>query len=264
MARIRTIKPEFWRDESLSLVSAEAALLAIGLLNHADDDGYFNANPKLIEADVFPLRELSHTTTVLLQELHSIGYIELFRGTDGKKYGHIVNFAKHQVINKKNDSKIKGLIGLPEDYGSDTVELPVGKERNRERNKEQGIGKEQGNGGGAGTAVTVPEILEGFDEFWNAYDKKVEKPAAEKAWRRIKPDNQLLYQIITAVRSYVKATPEKAYRKNPSTWLNNQCWNDEVVYKNPLGINKQEALEERNRLAGEEWLRQEEIKNGTI
>ena len=129
MARIRTIKPEFWRDENLSNVSAEACLLAIGLLNHCDDEGYFNANPKLVESDVFPLRKLSVTTTVALRELSSIGYIRVFDGTDGKSYGHIVNFLKHQVINKKTPSKIKDLEKLQEDYGSDTVGLPTGKER---------------------------------------------------------------------------------------------------------------------------------------
>ena len=87
MARIRTIKPDFWRDEDLSLVSAEAALLAIGILNVADDEGYFKANPKLIEADVFPLRELYGSTTSLLKELSNIGYIKLFTATDGKKNG---------------------------------------------------------------------------------------------------------------------------------------------------------------------------------
>ena len=136
MARIRTIKPEFWRNEALSNISSEACLLAIGLLNHCDDEGYFNANPKLVESDVFPLRNLSSTTTVLLRELSDIGYINLFSGSDGKTYGHIVNFSKHQVINKKNSSKIKELCELPYDYGSDTVALQVGN------------GKEQGNGNG--------------------------------------------------------------------------------------------------------------------
>jgi len=137
MARIRTIKPEFWRNEALSSVSAEAALLAVGLLNHADDEGFFSANPKLVEADVFPLRELSSTTTVLLQELENIGYIALLDGRDGKKYGWIRKFGKHQVVNKKQPSKIKPLCELPEHYRSDTVELPPGMERNRERNRER-------------------------------------------------------------------------------------------------------------------------------
>ena len=129
MARIRTIKPEFWRDELLAGVSPEAALLAIGLLNHCDDEGYFNANPKLVESDVFPLRTLSITTTVLLRELSDIGYIEVFSGTDGKTYGKVANFEKHQVINKKTPSKIKDLCELPYDYGSPTEPLPTGKER---------------------------------------------------------------------------------------------------------------------------------------
>ena len=128
MARIRTIKPEFWRDEFLSKVSAEACLLAIGLLNHCDDEGYFNANPKLVDADVFPLRELSFPTTTLLQELSKIGYIQVFQGSDGKVYGQVTNFEKHQVINKKTPSKIKHLCKLPQDYGSDQVALPIGKE----------------------------------------------------------------------------------------------------------------------------------------
>ena len=52
MARIRTVKPDFWKDEELSAASPEAALLAIGLLNHSDDEGFFKANPKLIEAEI--------------------------------------------------------------------------------------------------------------------------------------------------------------------------------------------------------------------
>lgn len=129
MARIRTIKPEFWRDESLASISSEACLLAIGLLNHCDDEGFFNANPKLVESDIFPLRELSHTPTVLIQELSSIGYIRLYQGTDGKTYGLIVNFEKHQVINKKTSSKIKDLCDLQHSYDTTPVVLPTGKER---------------------------------------------------------------------------------------------------------------------------------------
>lgn len=140
MARIRTIKPEFWRDEDLSKISAEAALLAIGLLNHADDEGFFSANTKLIEADVFPLRELSGSVTGMVEELRSIGYIKVFSGSDGKRYGQVVNFEKHQVINKKSPSKIKDLCESDDDSGSPTVVLPTGKER---KGKEQGTGSEE-------------------------------------------------------------------------------------------------------------------------
>jgi len=138
MARIRTIKPEFWRDELLAGVTAEAALLAIGLLNHCDDEGYFNANPKLVESDVFPLRALTNSTPALLLELSRIGYIEVFSGSDGKTYGKVANFEKHQVINKKTPSKIKDLCDLRQDYHTPTVVLPTGKEgKGKEVEKER-------------------------------------------------------------------------------------------------------------------------------
>jgi hypothetical protein len=105
--RIRSIKPEFWRSESLSGVSAEAALLAIGLLNVADDEGYFNANPRLIQSEVFPLRDLSSSVRRLLVELSMVGYLETFFGDNNKVYGRVVNFEIHQRIDKKRSSEIK-------------------------------------------------------------------------------------------------------------------------------------------------------------
>ncbi|HIH4317182.1 TPA: DnaT-like ssDNA-binding domain-containing protein [Morganella morganii] len=135
MARIRTIKPTFWTDEDMAEVSEAACLLAIGLLNYADDEGYFNANPKLIKAAVFPLREPYGSIPVLLQELSNCGYIRLFSAQNGKRFGLIINFTKHQVINKKTISKIKEMDLVPEGYGSDTGELPPGKEgKGKERN----------------------------------------------------------------------------------------------------------------------------------
>ncbi|MGC0818487.1 DnaT-like ssDNA-binding domain-containing protein [Pantoea agglomerans] len=126
MARIRTIKPEFWTDEDMSELSEPACLLAIGLLNYADDEGYFNANPKLIRAAVFPIREPSLSIPVLIQELSNCGYIAMYSTSDNKHFGHICNFSRHQVVNKPRPSKIKCLELVPYDYSSTTAELPLG------------------------------------------------------------------------------------------------------------------------------------------
>jgi len=69
-------------------------------------------------------------TTELLRELSCIGYIEVFSGSDGKTYGKVANFEKHQVINKKTPSKIKDLCELLQDSHTTTVVLPTGKEGN--------------------------------------------------------------------------------------------------------------------------------------
>lgn len=174
MARIRTIKPEFWRDEALASVSPEACLLALGLLNHCDDEGYFNANPKLVESDIFPLRELKGKTTVLLQELCKIGYLLVFQGSDGKTYGCVKNFEKHQVINKKTPSKIKHLCELPHNYGSDAVVLPVGKEGN-------GSGKEVEDGKKSAVAPRPDDVSEQVWSDWVALRKRKGTTISETA-----------------------------------------------------------------------------------
>lgn len=126
MARIRTIKPEFWTDEDMAEISEPACLLAIGLLNYADDEGYFNANPKLIKAAVFPIREPSVPIPVLIRELSNCGYLSMFSTPDGKHFGVIKNFLKHQVVNKPKESKIKYLPLIPYEYGTDTGQVPLG------------------------------------------------------------------------------------------------------------------------------------------
>src|SRR5690554_706951 len=109
MARIRTIKPEFWEHEDLSELPEATHMLAAALLNFADDEGYFNANPKLVEAQCSPLREPSVSVQRSLNELSRIGYIRLGQGEDGKTYGHIVTFLDHQRVSRPTPSKIKGL-----------------------------------------------------------------------------------------------------------------------------------------------------------
>lgn len=136
MARIRTVKPEFWQDEDLAECSEAARLLAIGLLNHADDEGYFKANPKLIRSVVFPLTEPSVSIQDCLKQLENIKYLELFEGSDGKLYGVIINFSKHQKVNRPTPSKFKGLRVLTENSVSDHEQLTPGKEQGKEQGRE--------------------------------------------------------------------------------------------------------------------------------
>jgi len=83
-----------------------------------------------------------------------------------------------------------------------------------------------------------------FETFWNAYDKKVERASCEKKWKKIKPDTYLL--IFDHVERYVKSTPDKQYRKNPETYLNGCCWNDEILSKDlPKNKVDHQAIEDR-------------------
>lgn len=139
MARIRTVKPEFFTNEKLSGLPADTHLLAAALLCYADDEGFFLAHPGLVRASCMPLREDYRSPTVMLQELSNIGFLELQNGLEGKALGKIAKFCTHQSINKPTASKIKPLWKLPEGYGSTPGGLPGGT-----GNREQGKEKEKG------------------------------------------------------------------------------------------------------------------------
>lgn len=59
MARIRTIKPQFWGDDQIATLSITARYLAIGLVSMADDDGRFIASVNAISGYVFPHDEFA-------------------------------------------------------------------------------------------------------------------------------------------------------------------------------------------------------------
>jgi hypothetical protein len=109
VGRIRTIKPEFWKHEDLSELPPETHMLAAALLNYCDDEGYFKANVKLIKAECSPLREDSTNVRRSIEQLQNIGYIRLFLGSDGKDYGHVTQFLKHQRVDRPRPSEIKAL-----------------------------------------------------------------------------------------------------------------------------------------------------------
>ena len=181
MARIRSIKPEFFTNEKLSALPEVTHYgMAAGLLTYADDEGYFNANPGLIRAALFPLRDPSVSIHDMLTQLSGIDFIQIIECSDGRKYGHIKEFSTHQYINRPTESKIKKLIKsrrlINETHGGLTEDsLLEGK------GKEQGNGKE-GKGAHSRDDSPAPEeeILPGVDNAawcaWLEYRKKIRKP----------------------------------------------------------------------------------------
>ena len=69
-----------------------------------------------------------------------------------------------------------------------------------------------------------------FDKWWEIYDKKRGREKCYLKWRKMTPSEQAA--CIAATPAYVASTPEKAYRKDPLTYLNGKCWNDEIIMKN--------------------------------
>lgn len=102
MARIRTIKPDFWTDERVVELSPWARLLFIGLWNFADDDGRMVYSPKRIKMQIFPADSVE--CSELFDELRRDELVEVYE-VDGKEFLQITNFSKHQKIDRRSASK---------------------------------------------------------------------------------------------------------------------------------------------------------------
>jgi hypothetical protein len=103
MARIRTIKPEFWTDEKVVELSAFARLLFIGLWNFCDDEGRVVYSPRRLKMQIFPSDSLD--IELLFKELASSRLVEIYFVNDAS-YVQVCGFGKHQKIDKRSVSKI--------------------------------------------------------------------------------------------------------------------------------------------------------------
>jgi hypothetical protein len=66
-----------------------------------------------------------------------------------------------------------------------------------------------------------------FEDFWQAYGKKEDKHKCAQRWAALTPAER--QAALTHLPGYVAATPDKKYRKNPLTYLNGKCWQDEEL-----------------------------------
>lgn len=149
MARIRSIKPEFWTDEKVVELSAFARLLFIGLWNFADDEGRMVCSPKRIKMQIFPSDSVD--CSALLGEIRGESLIELYV-VDGQEYLQINGFTKHQKVDKRTPSKLPP----PPDHHPESPRV-VPTEGIKEGIKE-GKGCISANADMSGTAAGLPDV----------------------------------------------------------------------------------------------------------
>jgi hypothetical protein len=103
VARIRTIKPEFWSSPGQRGRDPWARLLYIAMWNWADDHGVGTANPRELMGFAFP-----HDEDMTLGEFRRIlgevrrGFGVEFYEVDGRPYYSIPTWEKHQKIDKRS------------------------------------------------------------------------------------------------------------------------------------------------------------------
>lgn len=102
-----------------------------------------------------------------------------------------------------------------------------------------------------------------FDEFWDAYPKKIGKGAAKKSWDKLRPSQKLFDEIMLAIAEQKESDQWNRERgqfiPNPSTWLNQERWEDKLERKrNQISRAEQEADDYNNMLR--EWIEESSSK----
>lgn len=98
MARIRSIKPEFWTSESVGSLDISARLTFIGIWCYVDDNGVGVFNEVLITAALYALDDPTEALARTREDLRSLsgaGLISVYRN-GSKRYIAVTNWDEHQ------------------------------------------------------------------------------------------------------------------------------------------------------------------------
>lgn len=135
MARIRTIKPEFFTSSDILELTPLSRLFYIALWCESDREGLFNWSPKTLKfrylaGDDVEVEEIG-------EELIKAGLIQIFICEDGKELGLIPSFKNHQVINNREadstlSARVKGASPRVQAEGRKGKEGREGKGREEE------------------------------------------------------------------------------------------------------------------------------------
>lgn len=119
---------------------------------------------------------------------------------------------------KRKDIKIpEEYLIVPEEYlkiMEEYLEIPVKSRRVEKSRVEKNIESKD----------SLDEFA--FETVWAMYEKKGTSKVARSRWDKLpKTKKQLALKHIPL---YVQATPDKKYRKNLETYINQEAWNDEI------------------------------------
>jgi len=227
------------------------------LLNDSDDYGVLR----------WPLSELARAASVPIKLLQELVDKRVLKGSDGadidefiyiprsgRKNGNPVTLVpaqpgplwyssrmvKDEYIRRHSGKATRfGAKDDQQDDGSSSSSSPS-RRQSDEQSDNQGVNQGDGSSSSSSSSSSVNKEAVAsscdFSTFWIDYGKKLDKAKCEKVWGKIRdPDKTLIMERLPA---YLASTPEIKFRKNPLTWLNGKCWNDEIETGAAIGARK--------------------------
>lgn len=182
MARIRYLKPGFFKDEDISDLKFETRLLFEGLWNIADREGRLEDRPKRIKVEVFPYDdvdiEAGLVRLTLPKKISKKPFILRYLGSDGLPYIQILEWHKHQKPHHTEQASI--------------IPAPTKEDLKRLSNGVLTVGQQEGMGMGNGDGKGNGE--------------KKQPSAADAALKEIYETSKInVYQILNKFKKGLKA-----------------------------------------------------------
>jgi hypothetical protein len=211
MARIRTIKPEFFTSEDIVSMSPLARLLYVALWCEADREGRLVWKPKTFKMRYFPADNCD--IDALCKEILDLKLVTLY----GTGYAFVPAFHSHQHINPREQAS---QLPTPEVDASTTrrarvSDVQVGRE---------GKGKEEIPDASGG------EEPSGFTDFWKTWppgDRKQAKGKCLEAWKKARFETvaALVLAHVERMKSSSSWTKNGGeYVPAPLVYLNKRSW----------------------------------------
>jgi hypothetical protein len=222
MARTRSIKPSFFKNEFLAECDPMARLLFVGLWTLADSQGRMEFRPLRIKAELFPYDNCD--ILGLLKQLADRGFVRAYESGDVKVL-EIPTFSEHQRCHP--DERDEGL--PPPDESAETIVFP-------ERNAKPGNPTMEPGNPPASCAFNPLILLPSSSAAPSTPQRRrCSKPAdplrwsAESGWEGISdadraewsqayPAADLPVELAKATQ-WLKANPKKARKSNWRRWL---------------------------------------------
>lgn len=254
MARIRSLKPEFWTDSKLVRLSRDARLFYAGTWNFAMcDNGHLPDDADQLKMQIFPADE-DVSVEALVHELVGSGRLLRLWSDDGRTFLQIKKLADHQKLEKRWSPRCQAcqatLVAPPPETSTKLPEsLPTSQNlpETPTTSPQGGIGKDSLKASpspkGEEASEDPPAVLQlvpapsstgrkthtyppDFEEFWAAYPKrdnnsKGSKFDAHAQWAKALKlvDQATLMAAVKAYPQYHGGFPLDAER-----WLRKRMW----------------------------------------
>jgi hypothetical protein len=210
----RFIDTGIFDDDWFMDLSKDAKLLWLFLITKCDHAGILKLNEKLckVQTDIKDLdtviKQLGNRLVRVNDHLYFIPKFIEFQ---------YPGFPKSKVKQQESAVEILRKYGLF-DNGNITVTEQLDNSYDNDNDNDNGIGIVNGNG----NELNVP-----FEKFWNIYDKKEDRQKCQIRWNNLTDKEREI--CIESLPAYILSTPDKQYRKNPATYLNNKSWENEII-----------------------------------